>query len=149
MDKPITNDYELFDEIRLLVQRAERGGLTGPHVHALRTIGEQIMTAIQENHRSKAAEVNHDDRRDSFRFAPQDRAVAVVEGERIEVTILDLGGRGVGIFSPKEISSGSYLMLEILGDGQKVDVYSSYAAFCRQKEAGYRVGLRLFAKLPS
>lgn len=147
METPITNEFELFEELRKLVQRAERGGLISQHIQALRSMGEQVMATIVASNQRESREVQYEDRRDSFRFKPQEAAVAVVELERIPVNILDLGGRGVGVFSPQSIATGSYLLLEIMGP-EGLDIYSCFTAFCREKEDGYRIGLRLFAKLP-
>lgn len=143
---PIVNEFQLFEELRQVIERAERGGVARGLIHPLFEASDRIMNEIsrmrRENRRAALPE-----RRNDFRIEPNKNAMAVSGEVRFPVEILDLGAHGFGIRSSTPVPSGSFLILELPGE-EGPDAFSCFVAFCREREDGYRMGLRIFAKLP-
>lgn len=150
IEKPISTPFELFEEIRRLIQRAEMGGVERRHLDALFNAGEAIMLGLAKQRREYIGglvEEGEDERRTLLRLQANTQAVAVVDDERLPVQILDLGARGFGILARQPIPVGHFLILEVPAS-EGWEAFSCFVAFQREKEGEYRIGLRLFAKLP-
>lgn len=144
---PIVDEFQLFEELRQVIERAERGGIPRALVHPLFEASDRIMNEISRMRRENRR-VSLPERRNDFRIEPNKQGTAISGESRFPVEILDLGAHGFGIRSNTPVSSGSFLILELPSTEEGVDAFSCFVAFCREREDGYRMGLRIFAKLP-
>lgn len=150
MDKPISTPFELFEEIRRLIQRGELGGVDRRYLDPLFSAGEAIMACLSKQRREEISGPglpDEEERRAQFRIPTNTMAEAVVKEERFPVEVIDLGARGFGLLSVRPLTAGDFLRLEVQGR-EGVETFSCFVAFVREKEGVYRAGLRLFARLP-
>ncbi|MBF0284762.1 MAG: hypothetical protein HQL51_09915 [Magnetococcales bacterium] len=144
---PIDNEYELFEALRLLIARAEAGGLPRRHLNALFDVGERIMADLSHIRQDGEEGLETVDQRRHLRLPSPGQGHAIYQERRLPVEVVDLGARGFGIVCSEIIPSGSFILLEMNSlDG--METFSCFVAFCREKGASYRMGLRIFAKLP-
>ncbi|MBF0125297.1 MAG: PilZ domain-containing protein [Magnetococcales bacterium] len=153
---PIRNEFELFEEVRRLVMRAEEGDVRREVVDLLFDAGEKIMTEITRVQRTQQQQHSDDhpgaedtcyEKRHNPRFRTDVQGTVIIDNERIPVELIDLGSKGFGVFIKRPVPASSYLLLEV-DSLNGIETFSCLVMFCRERNDGYRLGLRLFALLP-
>ncbi|MBF0158351.1 MAG: PilZ domain-containing protein [Magnetococcales bacterium] len=152
----IHNEFELFEAVRQLIIRAEQGGVRREMVDLLFDAGEKIMAEITRSQRLQHQDHNNHgahyeepccEKRNNPRFRTDVQGCVIIDSERIPVELIDLGSKGFGVFITRPVPTSSYLLLEV-ASVNGVETFSCFVMFCRERNDGYRLGLRLFALLP-
>ncbi|MBF0456114.1 MAG: PilZ domain-containing protein [Magnetococcales bacterium] len=150
---PIETEEELANELFQLIERAKLGGLISENIEAIDSIVNHINLKsspieLPEAILNEDREANSSEElRDSYRMDINQEAVAIFDGQRLNMDITDVSTSGFGLISEEEVPHGKNIYLEINGlDG--MDIYACKICYCRVKKGVYHVGLRTQKKLP-